>query len=475
MLDAILNHLRDSDGASSVDLASRILKFKNPEPSLAHRAITGILGKDRRCFFDNDGLWRASPIAAAPAGPELSALPWRAVQVLTGDQANRRKIFHVSVWTVLPSPTPAFGEWLESPAALSFDERSVLVSGGDTPFNENRKDEILSAIAQQCIDGVPVFLSGRHFAVLKYNAAMSGVALPEDAFLVSHLFSAAHVPFPKPITLSGCYAALFNRAPVLTNARGHGEALAHCVAELIERLAQNGVATMAELEAALNAAVESFDFSQKGFSYNDLINLPQQPGVYAFTAKNGAFLYIGKASNLRRRIMGYFRQTDESPEKLERLRAEAHCLTTHVCGSELESLIYEFRLIKKHAPLLNVKTDVNERKGDFKPIHDCIILLPHADEGKGMSFWFRRNQKISLKPFNVDFQQSGEMVEELERFFFSDKLPAQPTDFPEQEIALRWMKCHAEELVVVPVSRLQNAREIYAALRDYWDEVKISG
>jgi hypothetical protein len=37
------------------------------------------------------------------------------------------------------------------------------------------------------------------------------------------------------------------------------------------------------------------------------------------------------------------------------------------------------------------------------------------------------------------------------------------------------MKCHAEELVVVPVSRLQNAREIYAALRDYWDEVKISG
>jgi hypothetical protein len=60
----------------------------------------------------------------------------------------------------------------------------------------------------------------------------------------------------------------------------------------------------------------------------------------------------------------------------------------------------------------------------------------------------------------------------LERFFFSNKLPAQSTDFPEQEITVRWIKSHAQDLVMIPVNRVNNAAEMYAAIRGYWDEVK---
>jgi hypothetical protein len=472
MHEEILTNVRGHNGVSSMDLAQQFLKFKNPDPALAHRAIAGILGKDRRCFFGDDGLWHASPVGTGPAAQQLRAMPWRAVQILTGAQESRRKALHISVWTVVPTVEAVCSEWLDSPAVLTYDERMALVDGKDPPFDEKKREEIVKTVVQQCRDGVPVFLSGSHHASMRSAATWGGRALTDDFFLMSHLFSVAHIPLPKPVTLSGCYSALFERDPILTSARSHGEALARCVAELIERLTDIGIATVEDLEAALCASAESFDFSQKGFSYNDLINLPRKPGVYAFTTKTGAFLYIGKASNLRRRIMGYFRQTDESPEKLQRLRAEAHFLTTHACGSELESLIYEYRLIRKHVPVLNSQTDINERKGGFAPINDCIILLPHADEGKGMSFWFRRNQKILLKPFDVDFRQSDAMMKELERFFFSDKLPAQSTDFPEQEIALRWIKSRAEELVIVPVSHMQNAQEIYAAMRGYWSEVK---
>ena len=472
MHEEILAAVRGHNGVSSMDLAQQFLKFKNPDPALAHRAIAGILGRDRRCFFGDDGLWHASPLGAEPAAQQLRAIPWRAVQVLTSAQECRRKTLHVSVWTVSPAVEAVCSEWLESPAELAYDERMALVAGKDPPFDEKKRDAVVKAVVQQCRDGVSVFLSGSHHTALRHAAAMSGLAFMEEFFLLSHLFSVAHIPLPKPVTLSGCYSALFERDPVLTTARSHGEALAQCVAELIERLTNNGIATLEDLEAALCASAESFDFSQKAFSYNDLLNLPRKPGVYAFTTKTGAFLYIGKASNLRRRITGYFRQTDESPEKLRRIRAEAHFLTTHACGSELESLIYEYRLIRKHAPVLNSKTDVNERKGGFAPINDCILLLPHADEGKGMSFWFRRNQKILLKPFDADFRRSDAMVKDLEGFFFSDKLPAQSTDFPEQEIALRWIKSRGEELVVVPVSHMQNAQEVYAAMRGYWSEVK---
>jgi hypothetical protein len=472
MLEAILNYLRGADGMSSVELAHEFLKFKNPDPTLAHRAISGILGKDRRCFFGEEGLWHASPIPAnEPDSLELRSAPWRAVHVLTGNQENRRNVFHVSMWSVLPAAKETGNQWLQSPDLLTQDERSALVSNLDSPY-ENKRRDVYKGIAQQCQDEIPVFLSGRQYGALRQSAAAHDISLTEDFFLISHLFSAAGLPMSKPVTLAGCYRAIFQRDPICVSARSHGEVLAQCVGELIERAINNGIATMADLEEALCAAAASFDFSHKGFSYNDLFNLPPKPGVYAFTTKTGAFLYIGKASNLRRRVMGYFRQTDESPEKLNRLRNEAHFLTTHICGSELESLIYEYRLIRKHSPVLNLKTEINERKGNFKPIHDCVILLPHTDKSKGMSFWFRQNQKILLKPFDADFKQSDLFCADLERFFFSNKLPAQSTDFPEQEITVRWIKSHAQDLVMIPVNRVNNAAEMYAAIRGYWDEVK---
>ena len=226
------------------------------------------------------------------------------------------------------------------------------------------------------------------------------------------------------------------------------------------------------MEEAFCKEVAAFDFSGKGFSYADIVNCPTAPGVYAFKDKSGAFLYIGKASNLRRRIMGYFRESEESPEKLAQLRAEAHSLTTSVCGSELESLLYEHRLIGKYAPRLNTKIGINERKGHYHPINDCIVLLPHADVDKGMSFWFRRNQKIMLKPFSLDFEFSGQFLEEMESFFFSSKLPPLPTDFPEQEIAYRWLRQHEGDVVLIPVDRMKNGEEALRAMKGYWQEVR---
>jgi hypothetical protein len=78
-----------------------------------------------------------------------------------------------------------------------------------------------------------------------------------------------------------------------------------------------------------------------------------------------------------------------------------------------------------------------------------------------------------LKPFDVEFSFSQTMLDDLEHFFFSDKLPALTTDFPEQEIAFRWLKTHGDECTIVPVSRMKNAEEVYSAMKSYWKEVKV--
>jgi GIY-YIG catalytic domain len=262
---------------------------------------------------------------------------------------------------------------------------------------------------------------------------------------------------------------VFGAEQIGASARKQGERFAGVVAELLSLLGRQGVESRDELDRRANAQA-SFPFEGKKFTYDDLLALPARPGVYGFKNSAGAWLYIGKANNLKRRLLRYFGDTDESPSKLDRLREQSHTLVTHQCGSELESLLYEYRLIRKHAPLLNSNVDVSERKGYFSPIGDCIVLLRGITAGRGVSVWFRENQKILIKTFPDNGETGSPLVDELKTFFFSPRLPAASTDFPEQEIAARWIRQHADSFTIVPVSRMASAEEIGDALRIAWRE-----
>jgi DNA polymerase-3 subunit epsilon len=82
--------------------------------------------------------------------------------------------------------------------------------------------------------------------------------------------------------------------------------------------------------------------------------LPRTPGVYFFYGFNDRLLYIGKAKCLRERVRSYFAETStRRPPKLRRLLAEIKRLEWQECGSELEALLVERRLIAERLPILN--------------------------------------------------------------------------------------------------------------------------
>lgn len=82
--------------------------------------------------------------------------------------------------------------------------------------------------------------------------------------------------------------------------------------------------------------------------------LPRSPGVYFFYGVNERLLYIGKAKCLRERVGSYFGETSlRRPPKLRRLLAEIKRLEYEECGSELEALLVERRLIAERLPILN--------------------------------------------------------------------------------------------------------------------------
>ena len=85
-----------------------------------------------------------------------------------------------------------------------------------------------------------------------------------------------------------------------------------------------------------------------------LTHLRDQPGVYLFKDATGEILYIGKAASLANRVRSYFlKSTDLSP-KTRLLVSQIEDLETIVTRSELEALILESNLIKRHRPRLNV-------------------------------------------------------------------------------------------------------------------------
>jgi GIY-YIG catalytic domain len=468
MHDDMAAYVRQHEPVSSQELAEHFLKFKSPVQAMAHAAINGILASDNRCRFGDDGMWHsARQEPGSQAAPLLSDMRFIAIFLLW-PPAVRGGPLHVSAWTVDDAPELVYDAWLEDPEALPQDEQEVLRSVRDRPFSKPLAAELLS----MCENRIPVFMSWRDLSFFFESMVTSESPPADDALVVSTLMTCGHVPVPRPLSIDACYESVFGTTPSLSYAYKYGECLARCVRELLSRLQSAGVASMADLESSEKDELATFDFSQKAFGLQDIANAPALPGVYGFKTKTNEFLYIGKASNLRRRLMTYFRPTDESPEKIARIRAESHGLITSVCGSELESLIYEYRLIRKHRPGLNTQISINERKGDYQPVDDCVIMLPHAEAaaGKGMAFFFKKSQKILLRPFFSDFRDAAALIADLSGFFFGAPPKPDPQDFPEQEIASRWVKRRQDKLPVVLVGRLANAKEACDSMRSVWKD-----
>lgn len=91
-----------------------------------------------------------------------------------------------------------------------------------------------------------------------------------------------------------------------------------------------------------------------------LKNLPTKPGVYLHKDKNGTIIYIGKAVNLRNRVRSYFLKNVDSI-KTHQLRKRITDIEIITTDTELEALLLEMNLIKKHKPRYNVRLKDDKR------------------------------------------------------------------------------------------------------------------
>ena len=92
-----------------------------------------------------------------------------------------------------------------------------------------------------------------------------------------------------------------------------------------------------------------------------LATLPAKPGCYIYHNAEGTIIYVGKAISLKNRVRSYFHADSSHDAKTRRLVRDIVDIEWIVVGSELEALILEMNLIKKHRPKYNIRLKDDKR------------------------------------------------------------------------------------------------------------------
>ncbi len=82
--------------------------------------------------------------------------------------------------------------------------------------------------------------------------------------------------------------------------------------------------------------------------------IPNSPGVYLFRDQVNQILYIGKAKVLSNRVKSYFQNNDKREAKIRLMVPKINNIDWIVVRDEVEAILTEANLIKKHRPKFNV-------------------------------------------------------------------------------------------------------------------------
>src|SRR3989338_10002191 len=125
-------------------------------------------------------------------------------------------------------------------------------------------------------------------------------------------------------------------------------------------------------------------------------NISQKPGVYIFKNRAEKPLYAGNAGNMKKRLAFYFSKTAKSP-KITKLLEEAKKIQIIETDSEIEALIKETELIKKHLPKYNVLMRDDKNYFYVGVTHEQFprIFLTHQPYNENSKFGYRNSKQIT--------------------------------------------------------------------------------
>lgn len=137
--------------------------------------------------------------------------------------------------------------------------------------------------------------------------------------------------------------------------------------QLLPRLIESAIDSFEALVAWLNERTNKR--SPAPYEYNierfARLNLSNKPGIYRMLAKDGAILYVGKATSLRTRVNSYFRGIKNRDRRKLEMLTQVWNIETVECETPIEAALLESDEIKKWNPPYNILLKGEERKVIF--------------------------------------------------------------------------------------------------------------
>lgn len=226
------------------------------------------------------------------------------------------------------------------------------------------------------------------------------------------------------------------------DARGALATLAAVWEHARARAAEQGLEGFENLRAFADAPRPVLDLAPYRFNAEFLANLPETPGTYRFLDAAGAVFYVGKARNLRNRVLSYFRVPRAPDAKwttiVERLRE----IEFSILGSELEALLEERRLIRElRGSLINVQVEAHARAARRLPDRS-VFVLPAASDAHA-ALWLHRS-RCALRRVDVRLEPRGvKQVSGGIRAFFGETAASDAGDLA---IAEGWLADNLERV-----------------------------
>lgn len=218
------------------------------------------------------------------------------------------------------------------------------------------------------------------------------------------------------------------------------------------------------------------DFTPFSFSREDVESIPDVPGVYRFLGKAQQCIYIGKAKNLRQRVLQYFTPISEGSRRRALFLEDVRDLEWIPAHSELSALILEAMQIRRKTPRWNVKIETHQGGGELKETEGALVFaVPSSLESAQYEIYILRPGGAGRlrEPLDTQSPPSPDVLGGyLEDFLSGGESPVCETlPFQEAVLVRRWYRSNRDDLLRLRVDHFSSweaaARALLSALSEW--------